>query len=107
MVALFVGDLHPSISTEQAVQDLEDRHLAKVPGYRRTGQEVATFWPTVRVTGVVHESSFTQDGLPALQKAVFIREGNQLYALMLRGVAWKESELELLFRKIMATVDVN
>jgi len=104
-IGLFSGDLHPNASLEQAVQALEERHFSRRAEFKTTRQETVNFGSSSRLSGIVHESTFNQGGFPAAQKAVFFREGNRLYVIALTGVAWKESEMNILFQKLLATVE--
>ena len=107
MIALFSGELHPLATVDQTVQSIEERHFQSKTSYRLIKSETISFGSSAKLEGIEHESSYQEAGQPVKQYALFFRNKGELNALIFAGFGWKDSEVNNLFHKILASVDTE
>jgi hypothetical protein len=104
---LYCGDMHPYATVEQMLQSLEDKYYAGKKNYRLAHQDPGSFGAGGSLQGICQEVSFEQNGMQVRQKMAAFQVKDKIYVLSLVSPNWKDSEMQSLFSKVLATVRLS
>jgi hypothetical protein len=103
-ISLYRGDSHPYVTMEQMLQELENRYYANSKDYRLVRQEPSAFGSGTAIQGIAEEVSFDYKGMKVKQCFVFFPCKDKVYLLSVLSPNLKDSELQALFHKVIATI---
>lgn len=106
-ISLYCGDSHPFVSMEQMLQELENRFYSDRKDYRLVRQEPAAFGSGTNIQGIAQEVSFDYKGMNVKQCFVCFPCKEKYYLLSVLSPNLKDSELQSLFHKVIATIRLS